>query len=113
MKNFIFPLAALLGGCAMFTSEDTFLQDLGRASCDNMLVCNKAYFLSEWKDLDDCYGDAEDDADDYQDLVDDADCDYDEDKAVDCLVATSKAQSCDEDDLEDAADDCSEVYDCG
>lgn len=112
-------LMTFLSGCSLLSGtpldQDSYFDELAETTCKVNKDCFKAYYESEWDDLEEC-------VDDHVDLLDDAkdyyeDCDFDEDQAKACLDAMRGAECgefLDEGDAEDIADECDyeEIFDC-
>jgi hypothetical protein len=102
-----------LTACASFEKEENFIEAISKESCDLNRKCYYAYYLDEFRDHNDCVDETINDYEDLSDFFDDINCDYDPDAARDCYDAVKRAsKTCEDNDLEDVDDACSDVYDC-
>ena len=105
-------LLAPLSACSLFgtkVDEDNFGEEFAEAICSLQKECLALFFYEEYDDLEEC---ADEYAEDWEDGYED--CDFDQDKAEDCIKAIREADCTDGyDGLEDAFEDCEEVWDCG
>jgi len=102
----------LFAGCVGKVDEDNYAEKVAEAACRVQKECAAGSFYDEWDDTEDCVDDLMDQAEDYEDYFDD--CDFDAEKAESCVKALNEVSCQDyEDTLEDAYEDCAEIWDCG
>jgi len=101
-------LTATLSGCTGELTQESFIDRYAKESCKALRECDRAFFLDEYGDLDEC---REEVVDILEDIFEDDSCDFEPDEGERCIEGFGEYKdTCDYDDVE--SDNCADAFGC-